>query len=220
MEGFRPGVAERLGISYSAVRSINPGIVYCSISAFGQKGADRDRPAHDLAVEALAGMLSLNRGAGGVPVLPHIPVSDALASLYALSGVLMALLRRKETGEGDYVDVSMYESLLSWSANVSHTVFAQGVARTLRASGRRGIAMYQIDETGDAAMDRARRIGGQVRPRTVASPRREDLIPAALSPPGPGQLPAYSFLKATFKTRSQAEWAGAGSRAGTSASRR
>ena len=79
IEAFRPGVAARLGVGYATVSARNPRIVYCSISAFGQYGPYRDHPAHDLATEALAGVVSVNQGANGEPVMPHMPVADITA---------------------------------------------------------------------------------------------------------------------------------------------
>lgn len=115
VEAFRPGVVKRLGVDYDAVRAVNPGVVYCSISAFGQDGPYRDRPAHDVAVQAFAGVVSLNEGQDGLPAMPAMPVADALGSLTALSGVLMALLRKRVTGVGDYLDVAMFDSVLAWT---------------------------------------------------------------------------------------------------------
>ena len=128
IEGFRPGVASRLGVDYDAIRAINPRIVYCSISAFGQTGPYTQKPAHDLAVQALSGVLSLSEGRDGLPAMPNMQVADMLASLYGLSGVLMALLRAKETGEGDYVDIAMLDSVVSWTPHLTDRVFALGEA--------------------------------------------------------------------------------------------
>src|SRR5688500_19858008 len=97
VESFRPGVVERLGVGYERVSARNPRIVYCSISAFGQQGPLRDRPAHDLAVESLSGVISLNLGLDGKPTIPALPVADLLCALQGLSGILMALLRREQT---------------------------------------------------------------------------------------------------------------------------
>jgi crotonobetainyl-CoA:carnitine CoA-transferase CaiB-like acyl-CoA transferase len=94
VETFRPGVVDRLGVGYEVLRARNPGIVYCSLSAFGQTGPYRARPAHDLAVEALSGMLSMTLGNDGQPAIPGIPVADIVAALQGLAGILMALLRR------------------------------------------------------------------------------------------------------------------------------
>src|SRR5690606_25364961 len=111
-----PGVAARLGFGHDAVAARNPRIVYCSISAFGQQGALADHPAHDMAVQALAGFLSVNDGPDGTPVVPGAPSADMAAGLTALSAVLMALLGREKSGCGDYVDIAMFDSLLPWCA--------------------------------------------------------------------------------------------------------
>ena len=119
VESFRPGVAARFGISYDAVKAVNPGVVYCSISAFGQDGAYPGRAAHDLALEAMTGVLSLTLGDDNRPAVPGIPIADLVSGLHGLSGVLMALLRRTTTGKGDYIDVSMHEALMASCANVA-----------------------------------------------------------------------------------------------------
>ena len=90
VEGFRPGVMARLGFDYATVSARNPRIVYCSISAFGQSGTLAHHPAHDMAVQAMAGFLSVNDGPDGTPVVPGVPSADMAASLTALSAVLMA----------------------------------------------------------------------------------------------------------------------------------
>ena len=99
VEAFRPGVVDRLGVGYEAVSKRNPGIVYASMAAFGQTGPEQHRPAHDIAIQALAGTVSLNLGNDGAPTNPHIPVADMSASLMTLAGILMALLRRQSTGQ-------------------------------------------------------------------------------------------------------------------------
>src|SRR5215218_4901135 len=109
VESFRPGTVDRLGVGYDAVKARNPGIVYCSISAFGQDSPLRGRPAHDLALQAESGLLSVTLGQDGKPAMPGIPVADVVAGLQGLSGVLMALFRRQQTGIGDHIDISMHD---------------------------------------------------------------------------------------------------------------
>src|SRR5579871_2910059 len=101
VEAFRPGVVKRLGIDYPTLERRNPRIVYASIAAFGQSGPEHLRPSHDIGMQALAGVLSLNLGQDGKPTHPHMPVADATGSLMALAGILMALYRRQQTGRGD-----------------------------------------------------------------------------------------------------------------------
>src|SRR5580698_3711009 len=150
VESFRPGVAARFGISYDAVKAVNPGVVYCSISAFGQDGAYPGRAAHDLALEAMTGVLSLTLGDDGRPAIPGIPVADLVSGLHGLSGVLMALLRRATTGKGDYIDVSMHEALMASCANVVGTAFAENRhpdVKQQRTTG--GSAFYRVYDTSD-----------------------------------------------------------------------
>ena len=117
IEAFRPGVVDRLGIGYRQVSVRAPRIVYASISAFGQSGPYSGLATHDLGTEAMAGVLSLNRGQDGKPAIPGIASADMLASMIALSGVLMALYRRRETGQGDYLDIAMADCLLACMPN-------------------------------------------------------------------------------------------------------
>jgi crotonobetainyl-CoA:carnitine CoA-transferase CaiB-like acyl-CoA transferase len=207
LESFRPGVVERLGVGYDAVREVKPDIVYASISAYGQSGPLAGDPAHDLAVEAMCGLLSNNVDADGTPVIPGMPAGDMLAATLTLSGILMALLRRASTGEGDYLDVSMMDSILASMPNSMGAVFAERrppEPRSERIWG--GAAFYRIYGTADG---RHVALGGSemkfVR-NLLTALERQDLIPLCEEPPGPAQLPVVDFLSATFRQRSQADW--------------
>ncbi len=207
IEAFRPGVVERLGVDYAAVSARNPGIVYCSLSAFGQTGPYRNRPAHDMATEALAGVIGISLGQDDRPAIPGIPTADILTALQGLSGILMALLRRVETGRGDYLDISMHESILAATSNVLGPVFAEGrqpVPKHERTMG--GAAFYRIYETGDG---RHLVLAGQ-EPKFIRTLlgelERPDLVPLCEQGPGPHQAPVVAFLDTTFRTKSLAEW--------------
>ena len=207
VEAFRPGVAERLGIGYRQVAARAPRIVYASIAAFGQSGPYRDLAAHDLATEAMTGVLSLNRGADGKPAIPALANADMLASMMALSGVLMALLRRTETGRGDYLDIAMADSLLACLPNNMGTAMTerrQPVLEEERALG--GNALYNIYETKDA--DYVVLAGQELKfARNLLEPLgRPDLVDLCRLPPGPGQNPVREFLLKIFKEKTKAEW--------------
>lgn len=207
VEAFRPGVAARLGVDYPAVKAVNRRAVYCSISAFGQTGLYVKRPAHDLAVQAMAGVVALNEGQDGKPAAPHMPVADALASLTALSGVLMALLRARETGEGDYLDVAMLDSVLAWTPNVTGRIFATGEAHVVKSERSwGGNAMYRLYECADGlwiALGGAEPKFAQVLLEALGRP---DLLSLAKLPPGEGQAPLRDFLTEKFRTKTRAEW--------------
>jgi crotonobetainyl-CoA:carnitine CoA-transferase CaiB-like acyl-CoA transferase len=108
VEGFRPGVVRRLGIGYEEVSAVNPRIVYCSISGYGQDGPMRDVPGHDVNYLSLAGVLGLSGRKGDAPTLLPVQLGDVYGgSMMALAGILMALLSRGRTGKGAWLDVSM-----------------------------------------------------------------------------------------------------------------
>lgn len=207
VEGFRPGVIARLGFGYEAVSARNPRIVYCSISAFGQTGALAHHPAHDLAVQAMSGFLSVNDGPQGMPVVPGAPSADMAAGLTALSAVLMALIGREKSGRGDYVDVAMFDALIPWCAHIAGASLGGGEpprSHSQRSLG--GAAFYNVYETADG---RYMALGGREL-KFVASLlnalERADLIPLGSEPPGAAQAPLIAFLRETFRSRSRDEW--------------
>ncbi|MFL6239348.1 MAG: CaiB/BaiF CoA transferase family protein [Actinomycetes bacterium] len=114
MEGYRPGVAERLGVGYDVICATNPAVVYCSLSGYGQTGPLRDVPGHDLNYQARAGVIE-PRDAAGEPVVGRPPIADLAAGVFAAMGVCAALVRAARTGRGEYVDVAMTDVLATWT---------------------------------------------------------------------------------------------------------
>ena len=207
LEAFRPGVVQRLGIGYAQVAKRAPRIVYASIAAFGQSGPYRDLAAHDLATEAMTGVLSLNRGGDGRPALPALANADMLASMMTLSGVLMALYRRKETGKGDYLDMAMADCLLACLANNMGTAMTerrQPVLEEERALG--GNALYGIYETQDGEFVVLAGQEAKFAKNLLEPLGRPDLVELCKLPPGRGQDPVRRFLKEVFSTKTKAEW--------------
>jgi crotonobetainyl-CoA:carnitine CoA-transferase CaiB-like acyl-CoA transferase len=207
LESFRPGVADRLGIGARALRAQAPGLVYCSISAFGQQGSWRERPAHDLSVQALAGHLSLGLGGDGAPVNPGTPSADVTSAMTALSAILMALFRRATTGHGDSIDIAMYDSIFAWSTLGLEEVFGRGEAPVpgrMRIFG--GAAFYRPYKTKDGKFVT---LGGselKFAENLLNALGRPDLIALAKKPFGPDQAPLRAFLSDVFLTRTRDEW--------------
>jgi crotonobetainyl-CoA:carnitine CoA-transferase CaiB-like acyl-CoA transferase len=206
VESFRPGVTPGFGIGYEAVKAKNPGIVYCSITAFGQDGAYPGRAAHDLALEAMTGALSLTLGDDGRPAIPGLPIADLVSGLHGLSGVLMALLRRQTTGKGDYIDVSMHEALMASCANVVGSAFTEGKqpdVKNQRTTG--GSAFYRVYDTSDG---RQLVLAGQemkfIRNLLTALGKPEMIDVCEW--PGAHQKPVMEFLAATFRAKPLAHW--------------
>jgi len=207
IESFRPGVVDRLGIGYAQVAKRAPRLVYASIAAFGQSGPYRDLATHDLGTEALTGVLSLNRGGDGKPAMPALANADMLVATMTLAGVLMALLRRTETGKGDYLDMAMADALLACLPNnmgVAMTERKQLDPKSERTLG--GNALYNIYETKDADFVV---LGGQELKfaKNLLEPLgRPDLVELCKLLPGAGQDPVRAFLRDTFRTKTKAEW--------------
>ena len=207
VEAFRPGVVDRLGIGYAQVSRRAPQIVYASIAAFGQSGPYRDLATHDLAIEAMSGVLSITHGQDGKPAIPGMPAADIVSSMMTLSGVLMALLRRKETGRGDYLDIGMGECLLACMSNNFGSAMAErrqpdvGNARSL--GGNPLYALYETKD-GDWIALGSQEMKFAVNLLTLLG--RPDLIEFCKLPPGAAQEPVKAFLSETFLTKTKAEW--------------
>ncbi len=136
VENFRPGVMAELGLDYDSVRAVNPSIVYCSISGFGQEGPLRNRPAYDHVVQAVTGMAVMNGDPDADPMKVGFPAVDTATGMSAGSAILAALLRRERCGEGQYIDVSMIDS----AALLMYTMVTQYLATGVEPprTGNRG----------------------------------------------------------------------------------
>ncbi|MBU2548846.1 MAG: CoA transferase [Proteobacteria bacterium] len=142
-EGFRPGVAERIGIDYQTLSRINPRLVYCSISGYGQDGPYKNLPGHDLNYMAMAGMLEQFADEDGRVVKPGVAIGDLSSGMFAVIGILAALMARERTGRGQYVDVSMFDGLVSWMSTILGNFFAQAPFEVGHDAG------YGVFESGD-----------------------------------------------------------------------
>jgi len=117
IEGYRPGVTKRLGVDYETLSAFNPGLIYCSVSGYGQTGPARNWPGHDLNYAAMAGAVGISGQPEGPPEYTSgVPIGDLSASMYAIISILAALRGRDATGQGQYLDVSITDALTSWVA--------------------------------------------------------------------------------------------------------
>jgi crotonobetainyl-CoA:carnitine CoA-transferase CaiB-like acyl-CoA transferase len=114
VESYRPGIAQKLRIDYATVSATNPRVIYCSLNGFGATGALAVTPGHDAAVQGIAGLMHVAEGE--VPPMPKVQTGDWAAAAYATIAILAAYIRRQSTGEGAFIETSMYDSLLSWSS--------------------------------------------------------------------------------------------------------
>ncbi|MGD2184992.1 MAG: CoA transferase [Desulfobacterales bacterium] len=128
VENFTPGVVAKLGIDYETVKKENPAIIYCAISGFGQDGPYRDKKAYDPIIQGMTGLMSITGERGGSPVKIGIPITDLSAASHAVSAILAAYISRIETGKGQYIDVSLYDGVISWLTIMAMDYFATGKA--------------------------------------------------------------------------------------------
>ena len=142
-EGWRPGVADRLGLSYEHVRAVNPTVIYCSLSGYGQDGPLAGTPGHDVNFQAIAGALAPRRAGGEPPTVPRLPVADLEGGTVCALVICAAWARRLHTGVGERIDVAMADVVAWWVGTSSGVAHAESETRTHGSPG------YGIFETND-----------------------------------------------------------------------
>ena len=208
-ENFRPGVMARLGCAPEALRRLNPRLIVCSISAFGQDGPYREWPAFDLALQAMGGAMSLTGEAGRAPARMGLPMGDLAGGMFGALAVAGALFRRERTGEGAHFDLSLLDGQVSLLTYIAQYFWADGRVPGRVGSGHASVVPYQAFPTRDGhvvvavfaekfwagfcrAIDRPDLVAD---PRFDSNPkrveRRDDLVPV---------------LEAIFPARTTAEW--------------
>jgi crotonobetainyl-CoA:carnitine CoA-transferase CaiB-like acyl-CoA transferase len=150
VENFRAGTVERLGIGYEDIRKLNPGVVYCSISGYGQTGPERDRPGYDFIMQAESGLMSITGQVDGPPNRLGVAFTDVVAGMIATQSVLAALYQRRETGVGQYLDVALIDSTLNLLINVGTGYLNAGVEPVRYGNAHPTVVPYQLFETADS----------------------------------------------------------------------
>ncbi len=200
IESFRPGVMERLGLAYDDLKQVNPGVVYCSISGYGQESVYRGRSGHDTNYLGLGGLIAMTGSPGGPPVQPAGQLADMGASMLAVIGILAALRERDRSGEGQRVDVSLLDASVLWLGMIAAKTLCDG------EPPRRGLTeqhiCYRVYECADGWLTLA-----ALEPKFWQSfcrgAGREDLLDRQFDRVG---SPAHGALEQLFLQRSRAEW--------------
>jgi crotonobetainyl-CoA:carnitine CoA-transferase CaiB-like acyl-CoA transferase len=207
LEGFRPGVTARLGIDHESLRALNPRLIYCAISGFGQDGPYRDRVGHDVNYLGYAGVLNFVGEAERGPVIPGVQIADiGGGALMAVVGILSAIVARQQTGRGQLVDVSMLDGSFAW--NVYHLLLHQ-LSGQLPQRGREQLTghypCYAVYET----RDRRHVTVGAYEPHFWATLcrhfGRHEFIPHQWDQ-GDKRNEMFEFFRGAFRERTLAEW--------------
>ncbi len=204
LESFRPGVLDRLGCGYEALRDVNPRIVYCAITGYGQTGPNTDRAGHDMNYLGLNGLLGLTGEPGGRPIQSAGQIADlGGGALMAAFGVLAALRERERSGEGQLVDVSMADGSLAWLAMVAAQYLCDGeVPERGRGSLNGGLACYLPYEASDGWVT-CGALESKFWRNFCEGVGRPDLIDKQFVAPGSED---WREIAAIFKSRSREEW--------------
>jgi crotonobetainyl-CoA:carnitine CoA-transferase CaiB-like acyl-CoA transferase len=206
IEGFRPGVMDRLGAGYRTLKALNPRLIYCAITGYGQDGPYRLKAGHDANYLSVAGLLGVNGPKGGPPTLSGVQLADlAGGSLHAVIGILLALQARARTGEGQFVDISMTDTSLS----MMYVPFASFLANDAQPErGNEGLsgryACYQIYETKDGRFLSLSALESKFWENACRALGREDFIDKCFDDGAQEQI--IDAFRELFKTRTAAEW--------------
>ena len=205
LEGFRPGVMERLGMGYEILAQANPRLVYCSLSGYGREGPYRERAGHDLNYIGLAGLLDLTGARDGPPVVPGVLAADLGGAVWAAVGILMALVARERMGRGQRVDASLLGGALAY---LPLAVAACLGGQPMRRGGSfltGGAICYHAYQTRDGGYVTLGALEPEFWSAFCAAVGREDWVGQQYAPAATGE-PAYEELCALFRTRTRQEW--------------
>lgn len=208
LESFRPGVMARLNLAYETLAQANPRLVYCALSGYGRDGPYRTQAGHDLNYVGLVGLLDLTGSRDGPPAIPGAPLADLSGALWATVGILLALLAREQTGQGQRVDGSLLGGALAClPLAMSRHRGGQPMARGA-SDLNGGLVCYNVYETKDGGYMTLSALEPQFWAVFCAAVGREDLGGQQFAPAQPGE-PAYEELCALFRGRTRQEWVAA-----------
>jgi crotonobetainyl-CoA:carnitine CoA-transferase CaiB-like acyl-CoA transferase len=209
IENFRPGAMDRLGLGYAAMHQRNPRLIYCSISGYGQSGPSRDEAAMDLVVQSSSGLLSITGTEQGESVRCGYGVTDVTAGLFSVIGILLALRARERTGTGQYVDVSMLDSMISTMSSNYMSYLGSGTVPAPMGTAFPTVVPYRVFQTEDRALAIA--VGSEklwsAFCRVIERPDLERCSDYASNPERIRNRETLEpLLENVFRTRSAAEW--------------
>lgn len=152
VENYKVGGLARHGLSYEQLKDRYPGLIYCSITGFGQTGPYAERPGYDFLIQGMGGIMSLTGEPEGQPMKVGVGIADVMTGMYATVGILAALHHRAASGEGQHIDVSLLDSQIAWLVNGATNYLADGALPKRLGNGHPNIVPYQVFDTADSPM--------------------------------------------------------------------
>jgi crotonobetainyl-CoA:carnitine CoA-transferase CaiB-like acyl-CoA transferase len=205
IEQFRPGVMAKLGLDYETLRQVNPALIYCSITGYGQTGPLALRAGHDINCLARSGIMSYSGRKGEAPVPSGVFIADSAAgTANAIIGILAALIDRNKTGRGQYVDISMTDGMIALNTVYAAACLIDGKSPDYESTVFNGGSLYDYYETKDGKYMSVGSLEPQFSSAFYEAIGRPDLIPGGISPPNIPDVKKQ--IRAIFKTKTREEW--------------
>ena len=206
VESNRPGVMKRLGLDYETIKKSNPRIIYCALTGYGQDGPYSSLPARDLNCAAMSGILGVINEGGLAPIVPGVKIADLAGAMYVIIGILLALIARDKTGEGQFIDISMTDAALSWLIGPLMLYFESGKMPDKDAVPLSGKwPSYNVYQTKDGKYISIAVREPHLWERLCKKLGREDLIPYR-TPTGKKKEEIISIFKEIFASKTRDEW--------------
>ncbi|MFJ9464264.1 CaiB/BaiF CoA transferase family protein [Viridibacillus arvi] len=207
IEQFRPGVMERLGLDYESLKKVNPKLIYCSLTGYGQTGPYRNRPGHDNNYLSVAGVMDYSRRKGEAPTTMGIQIADiAGGSLHSVIGILAAVVHREKTGKGQYIDISMTDAAFSLNAVYGSGYLAGGIEPQPEEMQLNGGTFYDFYETKDGRYFSVGSIEPPFKKILCDALGKSELFGIGMSEKAADQEMFKKEIKAVFLTKNYEEW--------------
>lgn len=207
LEQFRPGVMDRLGIGFESLREVNPGLIYCAVTGYGQTGPLSQRAGHDINYLSLAGVMSHSGRQASGPSPLGIQVADIGGGAFgAVTGILAAVVHRGQTGEGQLVDISMFDMSVAWQAHAISSYLVGGEAPEMESWQLNGGSYYDFYQTKDHRYLSVGSLEPKFWQGFCQAIQRPDLIPSGLSQAAEDQQPLKREIEPIIAARTLEEW--------------
>lgn len=209
VENFKVGTMAKYGLDYETLSQQNPGVIYCSITGYGQNGPDRDHAGYDFIVQAEAGLMSIIGPPEGPPYKVGVAIVDITAGMFASHAILAALYSRQQTGRGQMIDIALLDSQIAWLANVAQNYLVSGQAPVRYGNAHPNIVPYEVFQTSDGYL--ALGVGNDKQYQRLCDVAgRTDLRDDARFQTNPGRVTfrdeLIPKLQEVFRSRPTATW--------------
>ncbi len=209
VENFKVGGMKKFGLDYESLRQTNPGLIYCSITGYGQNGPNQALPGYDFIIQAEGGVMSITGPEEGPPYKVGVAIVDVTAGMYASHAILAALHHREKSGQGQYIDVALFDAQLGWLVNVAQNYLVSGKAPKRYGNAHANIVPYEVFQTSDGYL--ALGVGNDRQYKLLCDlANRPDLWDDERFQTNPGRVTHRRELiplwQAVFRSRPTAAW--------------